>query len=301
MSTTSPARRQRILLVGPGSIGCCIAGALLSQGHELVFAARTPFERLRVERADGPLEFTAHCVASPEACGPLDAVVLATKAHQTDTVAAWLRLAAQRRLPVLVAQNGVDHRERTLGVMAATEAVLVPAVVYCAAHREGPGHAVLEGTATLIVPDDAASRQMAALFEGSFMRVEVSADWTTAAWTKLLMNSSVGPICALTGQPMNVLQDAGAAALVTTLIEEAVAVGLAEGAKFPEGTAQRVLERAIKSVGDHMPSIAQDRLAGLPTEWVARNEVIVRLGARHGVPVPLNAAMTTLMRLGEPR
>lgn len=295
-----------MLLVGPGSIGCCVAAALLSRGHELVFAARTPFERLRLAMPEGALDFEARCIGTPEDCGPVDLVVLATKAHQTDGVAAWLRWAAERAVPILVAQNGVDHLERTRAVVAgggaaSREPVIVPAVVYCAAHREGPGQAVLEGTATLIVPDDAAGRQTAALFDGSFMRVDVSQDWTTAAWTKLLLNASVGAVCALTGQTMDVLRDAGAAALVTALIDEAVAVGRAEGATFPEGTAQRVLERSLKSIGAHRPSIAQDRLAGLPTEWVARNEVVVRLGARHGVPVPLNAAMTTLLRLGEPR
>lgn len=315
MPPLPPKSRQRILIVGPGSIGCCIAGALASQGHELVFAARATFSELRLETPDGALSYAARCVSDPNDCGPLDALVLATKAHQTGAVAEWLRWATERGLPILVAQNGVDHLERIRAAVAGDGAapggssarastnpapVIVPAVVYCAAHRHGPGHAVLEGAARLIVPDDEHGRRMAALFDGSFMRVDVSDDWTTAAWTKLLMNSSVGPLCALTGQAMDVLKDPDAAALVVSLIEEAIAVGRAEGARFPEGTAQQVVQRAIRSAGNHRPSIAQDRLAGLPTEWVARNEVIVRLGARHGIAVPLNAAMTTLLRLGEP-
>ena len=54
------------------------------------------------------------------------------------------------------------------------------------------------------------------------------------------------------------------------------------------------------AAGHHYPSITQDRMAGLPTEWRARNEVVVRLARRHDIAVPLNEALTTLLRLGEP-
>ncbi|MFM9864471.1 MAG: ketopantoate reductase C-terminal domain-containing protein [Micropepsaceae bacterium] len=37
-----------------------------------------------------------------------------------------------------------------------------------------------------------------------------------------------------------------------------------------------------------MGSIVVDRLNGRATEWVARNEVVLRLAAKHGIAVPLN-------------
>jgi ketopantoate reductase len=47
-------------------------------------------------------------------------------------------------------------------------------------------------------------------------------------------------------------------------------------------------------------SIVVDRLNGVPTEWQARNEVVVRLAAKHGIAVPLNEFACNLMRAGEP-
>ena len=35
-------------------------------------------------------------------------------------------------------------------------------------------------------------------------------------------------------------------------------------------------------------SMLFDRLAGRPLEWEARNGVISRLGARHGIPTPVS-------------
>ena len=153
----------------------------------------------------------------------------------------------------------------------------------------------------MIVPATDDARFIASLFDGSFMRVDVVDDWVTAAWSKLLINASIGPLSALTGQTIDLLGDPEGFSLAQALVEEVIAVGRAAGARFADGIAPQVLQRALKNGAGHRPSIAQDRLAGLPTEWVARNEVVVRLGKKFGIPVPLNAAMTTLMRLGEPK
>lgn len=302
---------RKVALIGPGSVGSCVAAALLSQGHRLVFATRTPFDRLKLDSPAGHFDFPAHCASNPDELRGVDAVVLATKAHQTASVMPWLLAACERGAPLLVVQNGVDQAPRTLTLLTEAGAaapliesiasVIVPAVVYCAAHRQTSGHAVLEGDASLIVPATDAGRFMAGLFAGSLMKVEPSEDWVTAAWGKLLVNASVGPVCALTGRTIDVLEDPAAADLVVAMMQEVIAVGRAAGAKFADGAAPLVMRRALKNGAGHMPSIAQDRLAGLPTEWIARNEIVVRMGAKYGVAVPLNSAMTTLLRLGEPR
>ena len=49
-----------------------------------------------------------------------------------------------------------------------------------------------------------------------------------------------------------------------------------------------------------MASIVVDRLAGQPTEWDARNASVLRFADAHGIDVPINRLLTTLIRLGEP-
>ena len=51
----------------------------------------------------------------------------------------------------------------------------------------------------------------------------------------------------------------------------------------------------MTSPADSVNSLLADRLAGRPMEWDARNGVIVRLGAIHGVPTPVNAMASTLL------
>ncbi len=300
---------KRIAILGAGSIGCCVAAAAHEQGHEVLFIVRKAFERFQLDSSNSRIEFSPRCITRVDELDDIDLLVLSTKAHQTPSVVSFLEKALGRETPILIAQNGVDQIERTeailLGALHANDpkrqaSLLVPAVVYCSAHRLRPGHAVREGQAKFILPSGKLGEEVASLFAGTFLDIQLSADWTSAAWGKLLMNASIGAICVLARRDMDVLHDPQAAGLCLALMEEIVAVGCATGAHFSECAAADILNAALKTSAGHMPSITQDRMAGLPTEWVARNEVVVRLGARYGVPVPLNAAMTTLMRLGEP-
>ncbi len=298
---------QRVALIGPGAIGCCLGAALIEQGHEVLVAANTRFDRLQVIDGATIHDHPVRCAGSPDELRGVDLVVLATKAHQTASAAPWLAAALDAGAPLLIAQNGVDHRERleqalrrALPEGTMPTAPLVPAVVYLPARRESPGRAVLEGRAALSVPADAAAERFAAAFAGSFVQVNLVQDWLSAAWGKLLMNAASGAITALLGRPIDVLRDPAAAALARALMTEVMAVGRAEGAVFPDDMADRLVTGMVKAAGHHYPSITQDRMAGLPTEWQARNEVVVRLARRHDIAVPLNEAMTTLLRLGEP-
>jgi ketopantoate reductase len=68
--------------------------------------------------------------------------------------------------------------------------------------------------------------------KGSWLELVEDPDFRTAAWRKMLSNVAANPVTALTGRPMGVLQDAEVRELFQVLLAEAVAVGIAEGAKL---------------------------------------------------------------------
>ena len=47
--------------------------------------------------------------------------------------------------------------------------------------------------------------------------------------------------------------------------------------------------------GDAGTSILADREAGRPLEWDARNGVVARLGAAHGIPTPISDVIVPLL------
>jgi 2-dehydropantoate 2-reductase len=72
-------------------------------------------------------------------------------------------------------------------------------------------------------------------------------------------------------------------------------VGRAEGADLSDDLADKVVGWTRKAHPQSVNSIHADHLAGRRMEIDARNRVIVRLGAKHGIAAPMNAACAALL------
>ena len=93
----------------------------------------------------------------------------------------------------------------------------------------------------------------------------------------------------LTGRRAEVYRDPEQLGLARALAEECVAVGRAEGAELAPGTTDEIVAQLAAMPPDLGTSMLFDRLAGRRLEWDARNGVVARLGARHGIPTPVSA------------
>ncbi len=288
-----PAPPPRIAVVGPGAIGLSIAAVLLGAGRaHVTLCARTPFDELVVESGSDAFRGRPRVVTRPEDAGDVDWVLLATKAHQTEGAAPWLRALVGRGARVAVAQNGVEHEARVRPFVG--DAEVLPVVVQCPAERLSPGRARRHGPLLLTVPDGAAGRDFRALFEGADARVECAADFTTVAWSKLCLNVTAA-VAALSASPMGVVRRPDVAALTRGLVDEAVRVGRAEGARLDDGLAASIVGAIAAGRPDAQPSLVRDAIARRPLEYDARNGAIVRAGTRHGIATPLNGAVTALL------
>ncbi|MFO0610880.1 MAG: 2-dehydropantoate 2-reductase [Polyangiales bacterium] len=287
-----PEPSPRLALVGPGAVGGAIAARLLRVGRDVTVCARTPFAELRAEAPDGARAFAPRVVTDPSAVGPVDLILLATKAYDVDAASPWLDALVGANTRVAVLQNGVEHRARVARWVPAER--VVPVVVDLPCDRVAPGFVRERGAGSLTVPDDAGGRAFAALFEGSGLSVRCAGDFVTAAWRKLCLNC-VGAINALALRPAGVFRDDAVAELAAAMARECVAVGRAEGAALGEADVAGVVARCQRSAPDAVNSLLADRLAGRPMEVDARNGVIVRLGARHGIAAPLNAMAAAIL------
>jgi 2-dehydropantoate 2-reductase len=292
---TLPAKLS-IAVVGPGAIGGTVAAWLShsSQVGSVTLCARTPLDRLVVEAPDGRLiEASPRVITDPAAiAGPVDWVLVATKAYDVAAASRWLTPLLGPQTHVAVLQNGVEHIERFAPFVAAER--IVPVVVDIPAERSGPGRIHQRRNGTIVVPAGPAGEAFAALFADSVIDASTTDDFVTAAWTKLALNCA-GAVNALTGLPGGVVTQTGVANLMRGMVRECVLVGRAVGADLGDHLPDWVVERAETSPPDSVNSILGDRLAGRPTEWDARNGVIARLGGAHGIPTPLNAMAATLL------
>jgi 2-dehydropantoate 2-reductase len=283
----------RIAVIGPGAVGATFAAAAERAGHEVLLCGRRAGPAPVVVLPGGEEHALAGPVhAEPDALGPVDWALLAVKTHQTAGAAAWLDALTGAGSVIAVLQNGVEQRARVAPLAGAAH--VLPAIVWCPSEAVGSGRVHQRGPARISVPDDPAGAALAALL-GDAAQVVVVADFLTESWRKLCLNAVAAPM-VVTGRRAEVYRDPEQLELARRLAAECVAVGRAEGARLGQETVEEVVGQLAAMPHDLGTSMLFDRLAGRRLEWDARNGVISRLGARHGIPTPASDAIVAQLQ-----
>jgi 2-dehydropantoate 2-reductase len=280
----------RVAVVGVGAIGATVAAALQrAGGHDVVLCARRDPGGVVVEQPDGErVTLAAPVVVDPAAVSPVDWVLLAVKAHQTEGAAGWLRALCVADTTVAVLQNGIDHVERVAPLAGA--ATVLPTVNWCPVEPADGGFRQ-RGPLRLMVP--AGAQGLGELF-GVEAEVEVRDDFASAAWKKLCANAVAG-ILAVTERRTEVLLEPDVRALAETMAVECAAVARAEGASLSDDRALEVVAGLAAMPADSSTSILADREAGRPLEWEARNAAVGSIARRHGIATPTCDALAALL------
>ncbi|WP_420562787.1 2-dehydropantoate 2-reductase [Thalassobaculum sp.] len=296
MTSNAPAR-QRVAVIGLGGIGGAAAGALTHAGrHDVIACGRRPLERMRVDLPDESVEVAMTVLTDPGDAAPVDWVLLTTKAQDTDGAGDWLRALCGPQTIVAVMQNGIDHAERIAPY--AGDATALPVIVYYNGERIADDHVRMRhiSEADIALPDTDTAQAFIDLLAGTPIQAVRAPDFTARQWQKLLINIVVNPVTALTRMRQGVLQRADIQALTTALLEEAAAVAEAEGAGLPPSVAADTQRLVLTFPHDAGSSMYFDALAGRRLEAEALTGAVVRAGARHGIPTPMNSAMLALLR-----
>jgi 2-dehydropantoate 2-reductase len=303
---------RRIAVIGAGAMGASLA-AIVSAHVPTVLVARQPARAARIRaagiRLHGKLTAAGRPTVVPAidalaAISPIDLVVVATKTTAIPAVCAAMQphLAA---LPYVVSyQNGIEPGRtiiRTLGTPRVLRMVLnygaviedegadgAPLSVRVALHE--PPHLVGgEGAATEV------ARALAPRFDAMGLPMRFTADIEAAAWHKGIANAAGNSIAALARLPLGALLDSPARTLIEHLLDEGIAVARAAGIALPPSYRDDVLGPMARG-GAHLPSMAEDVMAGRPTEVTQLNEQIARRGRELGIPTPTHDTIIALIR-----
>jgi 2-dehydropantoate 2-reductase len=284
----------RVAVVGVGAIGSVLAALLQVTGcHEITLCTRRPMHSLTVKTPDGVVTVKATNLTDPVLAAPVDWVFAATKTYDARGAAQWLRSLRKENTPVAVVQNGVEHRERFAEQV--DPELILPVIIDCPVERLEDGTVLQRGAVRMQVESGRLGEAFAQILAGSSAKVELTNDFTTAAWRKLCINSA-GAISALTMKAARVLRDEAMGKVALDIVAECAAVGRAEGARLDDNIGQQVLDGYRAQPEDSVNSMLADRMAGRPMEIDARNGVIVRKGGKHGINIPLNRMLVALLQ-----
>ncbi len=302
----------QVAVVGAGAVGCYFGGMLARAGASVTLIGRAP--HVEAINRDGLFIDSIHFKESVavsattglEAVRKAQLVLFSVKTVDTESTARLLAPLLAPQTLVVSLQNGVDNVER-IDLAAGIDAV--PAVVYIAAEMIGLGRIKHSGRGDLIIgspsPDhhfsESRLEEVASVFTRAGVPCRVSRDIRSELWKKLIMNCAFNAVSALSRTKYGrIARDAGSIEVITHVINEAVAVGKAEGVQLSADTMiAAALKLGSEAIPEAVSSTAQDIARGKPTEIDSLNGFLVRRGHELGVPTPVNQTLYSLVKLLE--
>lgn len=244
----------------------------------------------------------------PDDAPAADLAIVLTKAYKTPIAA---EVAAKTLKPdglALTLQNGLGNIEVLSAHVGADRAM--QGVTMQGATLLGPGHIRTSGRGAthlgyvpieLAAPRDWSAHHLAyeitALLNAAGLKAQLSADIDGLVWGKVIINAAINPLTAILRIPNGaLLESEDTIGVMKTAALEAAAVAAAQGIRLPYlDPVERVKYVAELTATNHS-SMLQDVLNQRQTEIDAINGQIVERGRALGVPTPVNAVLTSLMR-----
>jgi 2-dehydropantoate 2-reductase len=293
-------------VVGAGVIGSLYAAYLARVTEVSVLCRREGHARALTEhglRVSGRHEFVAEVAAAtaPADLPEADLAIVATKTTELEPAVAGLR-GHWPGAALMTVQNGLGAEEvaRRYGDWR-----LISAVTFMSGTRHEDTHVeYILDTETWLGPygdtPNGLVEEVAGLIVESGLKARAFADLRPAQWSKLIFNSTVNTVAALTGLPHDPhfaarhrREDLGH--LVRALMEEGKSVAAAAGVELHEDPWEMNVV-ATERGSRHYPSMLEDVEARRPTEIDSITGALVREAERLGVDVPLQTAMYRLVK-----
>lgn len=301
--TASP----RIHLVGLGAVGAGYGARLLDAGFDVRVLADDD-RRERYASAITTVNGTGYTfpLADPEDATPADLVIVAVKSTALAEAIELMRPVIGTSTVVLSLLNGIDS-ERVLAEAFPQARVLLATSVGIDAVRDGRDvrytslGRILLGDPVNVEPYSEAVRQVVTVLARAGIAYVVPADMTRELWWKFLINVGVNQVSAVLKAPYRVFQALGSPARDAMLAaqREVIAVANADGVALSEADLDTWLTVLAGLGPDAYTSMAQDAIAGRPTEVDIFAGRVCELGEKHGVATPVNRVLRQLLLAGE--
>ena len=298
----------RIAVVGAGAVGGYFGGMFARAGAPTVFIGRKHFAEavnlkgLVLDKTEGQERISARATVEMSAVRDCSLILLSVKANDTSVTATQMAPFVRPDAMVVCLQNGVDNADQ---VRAAAHVAAVSAVVYVAVSVPESGRIKHLARGDLIIgPPSERTTYLADVFVRAGIPCRISDNIEGELWLKLLRNCALNAISALGhlryGQ---IVKSNDARKLMEQIVDEVLAVARAAGVVLPgvdnrESGMAAAVELATQ-MADAFSSTAQDLNRGRLTEIDALNGYISRRGGELGIPVPVNHALFTLVKLAE--
>lgn len=299
---------MKVAVLGAGSLGSTIGGALAQAGNEVHFVGRKAHMDAINEKGLTMVTPTGEVVVhpkghiTPDGIGVCDLVIVLCKAFDTKATMEEGKELVGPDTMVVSFQNGLGA-EDVLCECVGKEHVL-GGKTYVGGMLLEPGRvqATIPGKDTIIGELDGSvtdrAEELGKTFEDAGIHCIVSDNIMGVIWDKLLVNVATGAVCGITCLPYGDLYaEKQLCETAKAAVAEGIAVAKAAGVKLTSEDPAYPLELAGKGLPDDFkPSILQSLEKHRPTEIDVINGAVVAQGKKYGIPTPVNETLVALVK-----
>lgn len=299
---------MRIAVVGPGALGCLIAGLLKAKTKEDIWlidksperAKRIGQDGIKMEGLSGPVQVEVNVSADPKEVGHCDLVILCVKSYSTEDACKYIRELVSKGTIVLTLQNGIGNVQ-ILNDCFGSEKVIA-GITNHGATLLGTGHIRHAGKGETIIGTSKGRlfgpiKDIAGILSKAGFETKTSRDIDSVIWSKLVINVGINALTAITRLKNGVLiEHDGTREILRNAVQEAVKIVKRKRIKLMYDDPIQKVESVCKATAANISSMLQDVLNSKRTEIDFINGAIIRQGKAMGIPTPVNETLTALVK-----
>lgn len=298
---------MRIVIVGPGAMGCLFAAFLSKSGEELWIldkdkerAARVSQQGIIIEGISGNWQVPVRATADVKEIEKADLIIVCVKSYDTKAAIMQARPLVTDNTQVLTLQNGIGNIEiisevvgmdKVIGGVTNQGATLVDT-----AHirHAGRGETVI-GRVDGKIPVE--MRSIREIFNKVGLETRISRDIKGLLWSKLIINVGINALTAITRlNNGRLIEFEGTHRILREAVLEATRIAKRKRIKLIYDDPLAKVEAVCEATAANVSSMLQDVLRRKRTEIDFINGVIVRHAQELGIPAAVNSILVDLVK-----
>jgi len=305
---------MKIVIVGPGAMGCLFGGFLSLSGQEVWFLDKS-LERagvlqkkgILIEGISGRHQIKIKIAAQPNDIGVAELVIVCVKSYDTSGVVQSLLNIVGEKTIVFTLQNGLGNVE--IISRCAEQSKILAGVTSEGATLLDTGRIKHAGRGTTVLgwiqPGNSSSDFdrdsmlkciVDALSKAGF-EIKTANNIEDFIWNKLVVNAGINALTAITRlNNGRLVEFESARNIMHKAVKEALAVASAKGISLTFTDAIAGVEEVCRATAGNVSSMLQDVLRNKRTEIEAINGAVIREAEKLKLAVPVNTVLTELVK-----
>lgn len=301
---------MKIVIIGPGAMGCLFAGLLGEANHDVWIldkscerAEKIAQNGIHLEGIGGKRQVDVKATDKADEIDIADLVFVWVKAYATHQAIKSAEAIIGENTQVISLQNGLGNVEAILEYVN-VDNVIVGTTAHGATLLDvgKVKHAGI-GTTTIGRINGAIRQELkeiANLLSHAKIETQISEDIESVIWTKLVINAAINPLTGITqlknGQ---LLEFPDTRMLIEKITDEAQSVADKAGISLTYSDINKQVRKVCRATAANISSMLQDVLHHRRTEIDAINGAIVKKAEELGMSAPVNETLTHLIKTFE--